>query len=189
VYIVTYKGWYKQDKCIADIQIFSTGRSLNFIRYSCHDAEWIETQVKLANSGRALKYSDLAGLERSIDDAYSLASDRLLETFYDKFKLMSHLQALKAYLLLGAGDFAELLMESIAYVVVALHMCPAVKADPTVLGCLNPPSACIGITSPLTSSPPFAVQTRNTTRPTFCDGWTHVYSIFSTASWAGIASR
>lgn len=64
----------------------------------------------------ALKYSDLAGLERSIDDAYSLASNRLLETFFDKFKLMAHLNALKSYLLLGAGDFAELLMESIAYV-------------------------------------------------------------------------
>lgn len=33
-------------------QIFSTGRSLNFIRYSCHDSDWIETQAKLANAGR-----------------------------------------------------------------------------------------------------------------------------------------
>ena len=32
-------------------QIFSTGRSLNFIRYSCHDSDWIETQAKLANAG------------------------------------------------------------------------------------------------------------------------------------------
>ena len=33
-------------------QIFSTGRSLNFIRYSCQDSDWIETQAKLANAGR-----------------------------------------------------------------------------------------------------------------------------------------
>ncbi|KIR28062.1 gamma-tubulin complex component 3 [Cryptococcus deuterogattii 99/473] len=95
-------------------KIFSTGRSLNFIRYSCHDSDWIETQGKLANAGRALKYSDLAGLERSIDDAYSIASQRLLEIFFDKFRLLDHLRALKSYLMLGAGDFTELLMEAMA---------------------------------------------------------------------------
>ncbi|OCF44974.1 gamma-tubulin complex component 3 [Kwoniella heveanensis CBS 569] len=95
-------------------KIFSTGRSLNFIRYSCGDSDWIETQAKLANAGRALKYSDLAGLERSIDDAYSIASQRLLEIFFDKFVLLDHLRALKSYLMLGAGDFTELLMEALA---------------------------------------------------------------------------
>ncbi|OCF57900.1 gamma-tubulin complex component 3 [Kwoniella mangroviensis CBS 10435] len=95
-------------------KIFSTGRSLNFIRYSCGDSDWIETQAKLANAGRALKYSDLAGLERSIDDAYSIASQRLLEIFFDKFVLLDHLRALKLYLMLGAGDFTELLMEALA---------------------------------------------------------------------------
>ena len=62
----------------------------------------------------ALKYSDLGGLEQSIDEAYSLASRRLLETFFDKFALLDHLKALKSYLMLGAGDFAELLMEALA---------------------------------------------------------------------------
>lgn len=118
---------------IDDHQIFSTGRSLNFIRYSCRDSDWIETQAKLANAGRgeqtakalshssfliscisALKYSDLAGLERSIDDAYSIASQRLLEIFFDKFVLLDHLRALKSYLMLGAGDFTELLVEALA---------------------------------------------------------------------------
>ncbi|EIW66546.1 hypothetical protein TREMEDRAFT_72372 [Tremella mesenterica DSM 1558] len=95
-------------------KIFSTGRSLNFIRYNCHDNDWIETQAKIANAGQALKYGDLAGLERSIDDAYSIASQRLLEIFYDKLNLMDHLKALKSYLMLGAGDFAELLMEALS---------------------------------------------------------------------------
>lgn len=62
----------------------------------------------------ALKYSDLTGLERSIDDAYSSASQRLLDIFFDKYKLLDHLRALKSYLMLGAGDFAELLMEALA---------------------------------------------------------------------------
>jgi len=53
-------------------------------------------------------------LERTIDDAYSIASQRLLEIFFDKFSLLDHLRALKSYLMLGAGDFAELLMEALA---------------------------------------------------------------------------
>lgn len=32
-------------------QIFSTGKSLNFIRYSCHDSEWVVTREKLSNTG------------------------------------------------------------------------------------------------------------------------------------------
>lgn len=63
-----------------------------------------------------LKYSDIAGLERSIDSAYSTASRRLFEVFIEKFKLMDHLRALKHYLLLGYGDFAEQLMEALGQV-------------------------------------------------------------------------
>ncbi|KAG6369225.1 Spc98 family-domain-containing protein [Boletus reticuloceps] len=55
-------------------KIFSTGKSLNFIRYSCHDSDRVATREKMSNTGGILKYSDIAGLERSIDSAYSTAS-------------------------------------------------------------------------------------------------------------------
>lgn len=61
----------------------------------------------------ALKYSDIAGLERSIDAAYQTASERLFEVFVDKFRLLDHLTALKHYLLLGYGDFADQLMDTL----------------------------------------------------------------------------
>lgn len=64
-----------------------------------------------------LKYSDIAGLERSIDSAYSTASARLFEVFTEKFRLLDHLSALRHYLLLGYGDFAEQLMEALGCVV------------------------------------------------------------------------
>jgi len=53
------------------------------------------------------------GLERSIDAAYQTASYRLFEVFIEKFKLLDHLQALKHYLMLGYGDFADQLMETL----------------------------------------------------------------------------
>lgn len=94
-------------------KIFSTGKSLNFIRYSCQDSDWVATREKLSNTGGTLKYSDIAGLERSIDTAYQIASRRLFDIFFEKYGLLHHLEALKQYLLLGHGDFADQLMESL----------------------------------------------------------------------------
>ncbi|KAH9060881.1 gamma-tubulin complex DGRIP91/SPC98 component [Lactarius vividus] len=94
-------------------KIFSTGKSLNFIRYSCHDTDWIATREKMSNTHGTLQYSDIFGLERSIDAAYRIASQRLFDIFFDKFRLLDHLRALKNYLLLGHGDFVDQLMETI----------------------------------------------------------------------------
>ena len=61
-----------------------------------------------------MKYSDIAGLERSIDNAYQIASRRLFDIFFEKYRLLDHLLALKQYLLLGHGDFADQLMEALS---------------------------------------------------------------------------
>lgn len=55
----------------------------------------------------------MAGLEQSISLAYSTASQRLFDTFFTKFRLLDHLKALKDYLMLGKGDFVEILMENL----------------------------------------------------------------------------
>lgn len=127
-------------------QIFSTGKSLNFMKYSCQDAAWVAEQTRLEGSSRstlldtaltsrdiwltcdtALQYSDMVGLERSISLAYSVASQRLFDIFFDKFRLMDHLKALKDYLMLGKGDFVEILMESLGSVAVGVE--PSQSAD------------------------------------------------------------
>ncbi|PWN46995.1 hypothetical protein IE53DRAFT_336133, partial [Violaceomyces palustris] len=95
-------------------KIFSTGKSLNFIRHSCGDSDWVDTRHKLSISGRDLRYSDLVGLEHTIDTVFTIASKRLLDIFLDKFKLLDHLRALKDYLMLSRGDFVDLLMRSLS---------------------------------------------------------------------------
>ena len=64
----------------------------------------------------ALQYSDIGGLEQSIDTAYNVASQRLFDIFFEKFGLLVHLKALKNYMFLGHGDFAEALMDSLSWV-------------------------------------------------------------------------
>jgi len=45
------------------VQIFSTGKSLNFMKYSCHDAAWVvEKHGDNTNRGKPVQ---LPGLSRS----------------------------------------------------------------------------------------------------------------------------
>ncbi|PWZ00995.1 hypothetical protein BCV70DRAFT_205609 [Testicularia cyperi] len=94
-------------------KIFSTGKSLNFIRQSCGDGDWVATRHKTGGSGTELRYTDLAGLESTIEQAFASASKRLLDIFLDDFRLLEHLRALKDYLMLSRGDFVDLLMSSL----------------------------------------------------------------------------
>ncbi|CAG8703806.1 9907_t:CDS:10, partial [Cetraspora pellucida] len=94
---------------LAKKQIFAIGKSLNFIRYSCHDSDWVVTNVG-ADKGKLLKYGDIIALESSIDATYTATSQRLLNILFTKYKLQEHFTALKRYLLLGQGDFIQHLM-------------------------------------------------------------------------------
>ncbi|KAL5117038.1 Microtubule-nucleating Tub4p (gamma-tubulin) complex component [Pleosporales sp. CAS-2024a] len=93
-------------------KVFLIGKTLNFIRYGCGDATWVDTYSKEAS--KELRYGDTANLERSIGDAYKTTMARLIDLMANKFKLFDHLQALKQYMLLGAGDFIAVLMESLS---------------------------------------------------------------------------
>ncbi|KNZ60240.1 hypothetical protein VP01_158g9 [Puccinia sorghi] len=96
-------------------KIFSTGKSLNFIRHSCGDYEWHQTRSNIyqASSKSSLHYKDITGLQQTIDSTYSIATRRLFKIFFIKLKLLDHLKAVKDYLLLGRGDFISLLIESL----------------------------------------------------------------------------
>lgn len=93
-------------------KVFLIGKSLNFIRHSCGDAQWVDDYSK--SSSKELRYGDTATLEAWIDEAYKTTMKRLMDLMTSKFHLFDHLRALKSYLLLGQGDFIALLMESLA---------------------------------------------------------------------------
>ncbi|KAH8820944.1 Spc98 family-domain-containing protein [Xylogone sp. PMI_703] len=93
-------------------KVFLIGKSLNFIRYSCGDSEWVTEYSRAAS--KELQYGDTATLETWIDEAYKTTMTRLIHLMSEKFHLFEHLKALKNYILLGQGDFIALLMESLA---------------------------------------------------------------------------
>ncbi|KAK4162590.1 Spc98 family-domain-containing protein [Cladorrhinum sp. PSN259] len=93
-------------------KVFLIGKSLNFIRHSCGDSQWVDAYSK--TSSKELRYGDTATLEKWIDEAYKATMQRLMSLMTNRFHLFDHLQALKSYILLGQGDFIALLMESLA---------------------------------------------------------------------------
>ena len=93
-------------------KVFLIGKSLNFIRHSCGDSQWVEAYSR--TSSKELRYGDTATLESWIDEAYKTTMQRLMGLMNTRFLLFDHLQALKNYILLGQGDFIALLMESLA---------------------------------------------------------------------------
>jgi gamma-tubulin complex component 3 len=93
-------------------KVFLIGKSLNFIRHSCGDSQWVDAYSK--TSFKQLSYGDTARLETWIDEAYKITMRRLMHLMSNRFHLFDHLQALKNYILLGQGDFIALLMESLA---------------------------------------------------------------------------
>ena len=93
-------------------KVFLIGKTLNFIRYGCGDAAWVDQYSKEAS--KELRYGDTANLEQSIGDAYKTTMARLTDLMANKFRLFEHLEAFKKYILLGAGDFIAVLMESLS---------------------------------------------------------------------------
>ncbi|KAJ3115120.1 Gamma-tubulin complex component 3 [Physocladia obscura] len=91
------------------------GKSLNFIRYCCGEETYVIERSQELESYPAgyLEYGDSSMFEKSIGIAYQNISAHILELLFTKYKLISHLQALKKYLLLGQGDLVQNLMDKL----------------------------------------------------------------------------
>ncbi|KAK7202614.1 gamma tubulin complex protein 3 [Myxozyma melibiosi] len=94
-------------------KIFQTGKSLNFLRASCGDGEWVDQHG--ASLSRQFSYGEEAkDLEGAIDVAYKATLRHLMSLLTSKFQLHDHILALKNYILLGQGDFVAMLIELLA---------------------------------------------------------------------------
>lgn len=100
-----------------------TGKSVAFMRRCCSDSEWVDefhaplVEALTSNERKLfeadLKYDDNA-VQEVVERACSSASKRLKELFFERFDLNHHFGAIKKYLLLSQGDFAQALMDGLA---------------------------------------------------------------------------
>ena len=98
-------------------KILSTGKSINFLHSVCKDSGNVTGREGVILS---LERMDPATLFRgeidnplleTVQQLYNLTSRHVLDIMYAKFQLMSHLAALRKYMLLGQGDIMRYLLD------------------------------------------------------------------------------
>jgi len=98
-------------------KILSTGKSINFLRSVCLDSSPLLGRQKIISR---LEETDPASLfSCDVDnpllevagDAFRQTGQHVVGIMFSKFKLMSHLAALRKYLLLGQGDIMRYLLD------------------------------------------------------------------------------
>lgn len=103
-------------------KVFQIGKTLYFVRVACDDQDWVEERQAVAIAALKGKDNDGDGsfsiatekLDKMVGDAYFEVVKHLNEILRSRFGLDAHLKGLKDYLLLGKGDFVQLLVESVA---------------------------------------------------------------------------
>eukprot|EP00051_Salpingoeca_urceolata_P028327 m.486294 g.486294 ORF g.486294 m.486294 type:complete len:857 (+) comp24292_c0_seq1:160-2730(+) len=93
-------------------KILLIGKSINFIRHACQDRGRIVGLTHALADG--LNFGELDAWGEVIDKISTVTSSRLLELLARKYELMKHLDAIRRYLLLGQGDFADCLMRQLS---------------------------------------------------------------------------
>ncbi|KAJ2810666.1 Microtubule-nucleating Tub4p (gamma-tubulin) complex component, partial [Coemansia furcata] len=92
-------------------KIFQIGRSLNFLRVACDDAEWVTNDGPRTQIVAGSDLSDPSHLESFVYRSSSMVNTRLMSVLKEKFGLMGHIMAMRRYLLFEQGDFALALMD------------------------------------------------------------------------------
>jgi gamma-tubulin complex component 3 len=99
-------------------KVLVSGKSINFLREVCEDRTPIKgrEELKLAfenNSEEIFDVTQDTKLHEMIDQVYLNTSRKVLDIAMRQYRLLEHLQAMRKYLLLGQGDFINVLMENL----------------------------------------------------------------------------
>ncbi|XP_068228205.1 gamma-tubulin complex component 3 homolog [Palaemon carinicauda] len=98
-------------------KILASGKSLNFLRNVCHfnapiaGREVIKAALQQTTVESLFTQDDNGQLDDLITLTFRETSRHVLEEILTQHKFMTHLRALRRYLLLGQGDFVRYLME------------------------------------------------------------------------------
>ncbi|CAM9387478.1 unnamed protein product [Chrysoparadoxa australica] len=95
-------------------KILVIGKAINFVRQCCGDEsrDWI-MNIMAAGSEVKLVYGETALLHEVVERCSALTNQHILEQVMGKHQLLSHLRALKKFMLLGQGDFVTTLMDQL----------------------------------------------------------------------------
>eukprot|EP01133_Synstelium_polycarpum_P001381 gene1381-1591_t len=86
-------------------RILVAGKSINFMRACCGETLWALERVATVSQD--------TDLEALVTSAALRSNGRLMDLMRGRFRLVSHIEALRRYMLLGQGDFIQYLMDTL----------------------------------------------------------------------------
>ncbi|KJE89819.1 tubulin [Capsaspora owczarzaki ATCC 30864] len=91
-------------------QILLIGKSINFLRSRAHDRD-VEEQIHALKMATPVStFEDDAKVIATTEALYAQTSRRVIDVMLQRYHLLDHLSAIRKFLLLGQGDFAQHLM-------------------------------------------------------------------------------
>ncbi|KAF2358867.1 Gamma-tubulin complex component protein [Trinorchestia longiramus] len=119
-------------------QVLATGKSLNFLRSVCKlktpmdEQDTIAAALKRTTVESLFSHECRGALQQLMEVTYRAACGRVLQEVLEQQQLLTHLRALRRYLLLGQGDFIHMLLQ-----VLRVELCqPASRLYPHNLSSL-----------------------------------------------------
>jgi len=95
-------------------KILMIGKSINFCRLLCQEPHWASHISISFQQVFQVGNSQHGNLETVVNEAAQDTNARVMRLLLDKFKFPLHCLAFKKYLLLGAGDFIQVLLDQLS---------------------------------------------------------------------------
>lgn len=96
--------------------ILTAGRNVAFLRKVCGDSEWAAAISKIPHVSMDISKGDVRDrlhlMKEAVKEVQSSVGSRVVEIVMQKERLVSHLEAIKRFLLLDQGDFVCALLDS-----------------------------------------------------------------------------
>jgi len=97
---------------------FRVGKGVNFVRRCLMDGEWSFGDDLIDRAREAFCFSpdadDSSNFRSTLTEAMRIVHSHILDSLHSGEELMTHLYALKQFMLLGQGDFFSALMEGLS---------------------------------------------------------------------------
>ena len=95
-------------------RILQIGKSIIFLRRCCREVEYGQEASKSVKRIASLEYGQWDELDELVTNWAKVANQALVDMLFRRYKLQSHLHAIKQYLLFGQGDFVRHLIDLLA---------------------------------------------------------------------------
>lgn len=122
-FVCTFEGEFYIDQSLVPSYIPPTlakdvllaGKTAHMIRNVCNESSWsLDDKIQARLNKKGIEYGDMEYFARAVAAAARSSGHHLMDLMNNTFHVMDHAYGIRQYVLLGQGDFAQNLIDSLA---------------------------------------------------------------------------